>query len=80
MQSSWWADFRVNYEYQHFAAILKAQGAIVGGAVVLKFSYAPESCFYYIPEGPVLPDDESIAGEVFEAVLEAIEDQRKTET
>jgi len=41
MQSSWWADFRVTYNYQHFAAILKAQGAIIGGAVVLKYSYAP---------------------------------------
>jgi lipid II:glycine glycyltransferase (peptidoglycan interpeptide bridge formation enzyme) len=80
MQSSWWADFRAAYEYQHFAAILKAQGAIVGGAVVLKHSYAPESCFYYIPEGPVLPDDESSAGEIFEAVLETIESRRKTET
>jgi peptidoglycan pentaglycine glycine transferase (the first glycine) len=27
-----------------------------------------------------IPEDESIAGEIFEAVLEAIEDQRKTET
>jgi lipid II:glycine glycyltransferase (peptidoglycan interpeptide bridge formation enzyme) len=80
MQSSWWADFRLTYEFQHFAAILKAHGAIVGGAVVLKYAYAPESCFYYIPEGPVLPDDDSIAGEVFEAVFESIEDRRKTET
>ena len=45
MQSSWWADSRVNYEFQHFAAFLKAHGAIVGGAVVLRYSYAPESCF-----------------------------------
>lgn len=33
----------------------------------------------YIPEGPVLPSDEPIASEVFGAVLEAIENERKTD-
>lgn len=79
MQSSWWADFRVTAGYEHFAAILKHRNAILGGAVVMKYSYAPQSCFYYVPEGPVLPQDESEAEEVFAAVLEAIEERRKTE-
>src|SRR5687767_15946421 len=80
MQSSWWADFRTEAGYEHFAAILKHQKAILGGAVVMKFSSTPQSCFYYIPDGPVLPRDESSAEAVFEALLEAIDDQRKTET
>lgn len=80
MQSSWWADFRVEAGYNHFAAILKHQGAILGGAVVMKFFPTPERCFYYIPDGPLLPDDESSAREVFAALLAAIEAERKTET
>jgi len=79
MQSSWWAEFRLAAGYEHFAAILKHRNAIVGGAVVMKFSVTPQSCFYYVPDGPVLPPDESAAGEVFAAILEAIEDRRKTE-
>jgi len=79
MQSSWWADFRTSYGYEHFGIILKDPNGIVGGALVLKFSYAPDRCFYYIPEGPVLPSDESIAGEVFQAILGEIEERRKTE-
>lgn len=80
MQSSWWADFRLGYGFEHFGAILRDRNGIVGGALVLKFSYTPDCCFYYIPEGPVLSGDESIAGEVFETVLEVIEERRKTET
>jgi lipid II:glycine glycyltransferase (peptidoglycan interpeptide bridge formation enzyme) len=79
MQSSWWADFRVPYGFEHFAAILRTRNGIVGGALVLKFSHTPDCCFYYIPEGPVLSGDESIAGEVFEAILEAIDETRKTD-
>lgn len=79
MQSSWWAEFRLASGYEHFGAILKHDGTILGGAVVMRFSYAPDSCFYYIPEGPVLPDDED-AGEVFDAVLAAIDEQRRVES
>ena len=79
MQSSWWADFRVGHEIEHFAAILKDGNGILGGALVMKYSYTSRRCFYYIPEGPALPGDESMAGEVFEAILEAIDERRKTE-
>jgi len=79
MQSSWWADFRVNYGYEHFGIVLKGRNGIVGGALVQKYSDTSDCCFYYVPEGPVLSGDESIAGEIFEAILEAIEQRRKTE-
>ena len=79
MQTSWWADLRSTAGYDHFAAILKNHGAILGGAVVLKYYPTPESCFYYIPDGPVLPADEPAAAEVFAALLNAIEDERKSE-
>src|SRR5262245_54364685 len=80
MQTSWWADFRVDAGYKHFAAILKDKTQIFGGAVVMKFSYSPTNCFYYIPDGPVLPEDEELAGEIFETILGAIDERRKTET
>ena len=79
MQSSWWAEFRTTAGFEHFGVMLKNCGAILGGAVVLKFTYADDRCFYYVPEGPVLPADEAVAGEVFEATLEAIDDRRRTE-
>jgi hypothetical protein len=47
--------------------------------MVQKFTYAPQSCFYYVQDGPVLPDDQSIAGEVFSAILGDIENRRQTE-
>src|SRR5688572_11123284 len=79
MQSSWWAEFRAPVGYEHFGVTLKDQDTIVGGALVAKWSYAPQSCFYYIQDGPVLPCDEASAGEVFEALLKIIDDHRKAE-
>ena len=79
MQSSWWAEFRTTAGFEHFGIMLKNDGAILGGAVVLKFTYADDRCFYYVPEGPVLPADEAVAGAVFDATLDAIQDRRRTE-
>src|SRR5689334_22678978 len=70
MQSSWWTDFRVACGFEHFGITLKANGAIVGGAIVQKFSCEPDSCFYYIQDGPVIPADETAGGQVFEAILD----------
>lgn len=79
MQSSWWIDFRGSYGFEHFGATLRDENGLVGGAVILRFQHTEESCFYYIQDGPVLPHDESDAEAVFEAVLEVIEERRKTE-
>ena len=68
MQSSWWAEFRTRSEFGHFATILRAEGAVVGGAVVLTYEYEPGYAFYYMPEGPVLAGDEN-DGDIFAAVL-----------
>jgi lipid II:glycine glycyltransferase (peptidoglycan interpeptide bridge formation enzyme) len=78
MQSSWWIDFRRAYGFEHFGATLRDGDGLVGGAVVLKFWHTENSCFYYIQDGPLLPDDEGESEAVFEAVLEAIEERRKT--
>jgi peptidoglycan pentaglycine glycine transferase (the first glycine) len=79
MQSSWWAEFRASVGYESFGVVLKEHGTIVGGAMVMKWSYAPGSCFYYVPDGPVLPEDASFAGEVFDAILEDIDKHRQAE-
>jgi len=79
MQSSWWADFRATTGFEYFGVTLKDQGALVGGAVVTKLSYASDSCFYYIQDGPVLPYEGPAANQVFEAILNAIEKRRQTE-
>ena len=80
MQTSWWADFRTTVGYDHFGAIIKDKNGIVGGATVQRFPYAPQRCFYYIQDGPVIPGDEATGGEVFKAILEYIERRRKAET
>jgi lipid II:glycine glycyltransferase (peptidoglycan interpeptide bridge formation enzyme) len=60
--------------------VLKHQNGIAGGAIVQKCYYSPQSCFYYIQDGPVVPNDQAMAGEVFEAILQEIEEHRKLET
>ncbi len=77
MQSSWWADFRVASGWGHFGVVLRDGEVIVGGAVVMAYSFAPDKCFYYIPEGPVLPESESSAERVFQKTMEFIEEKRK---
>jgi lipid II:glycine glycyltransferase (peptidoglycan interpeptide bridge formation enzyme) len=79
MQSSWWAMFRSNVGYECFAITLKDSDTIVGGALVGKWSYPPRNCFYYMQDGPVLPDDESAASDVFGAILDNVEQHRKAE-
>jgi lipid II:glycine glycyltransferase (peptidoglycan interpeptide bridge formation enzyme) len=78
MQSSWYADFRASVGYRCFGVTLKDEETIVGGALVMKWSYAPHGCFYYISDGPVLPQDES-AQQVFDAILDIIDKHRKAE-
>ena len=70
MQSSWWVDFRNTCGFENFGITLKGENGIAGGAVVLKFWYAEDSCFYYIQDGPVLPcDDPLVAEEIFGVIL-----------
>jgi peptidoglycan pentaglycine glycine transferase (the first glycine) len=79
MQSSWWSDFRAMNGFEYFGLTLKYQGIIIGGAVVTRLSYASDTCFYYIQEGPVLPEEEHAASQVFEAIIKAIEKHRESE-
>ncbi len=79
MQSSWYADFRASVGYECFGIVLRDPDDIVGGAMVMKWTYAPHGCFYYISDGPVLPAEEPAASEAFDTILEIIEKHRKAE-
>jgi lipid II:glycine glycyltransferase (peptidoglycan interpeptide bridge formation enzyme) len=79
MQSSWWADFRADAGFTHFGVMLKSDGAIVAGAMVLRRPYAPGECFYYVQEGPIVPEADEGGGEAFAAVLAAIDEHRRTD-
>jgi lipid II:glycine glycyltransferase (peptidoglycan interpeptide bridge formation enzyme) len=52
---------------------------IAGGAQVLTRPLGPKNSFYYIPEGPVLPEDPSDAAMVFQMVMDSIDERRKRE-
>jgi lipid II:glycine glycyltransferase (peptidoglycan interpeptide bridge formation enzyme) len=79
MQSSWWVEFRNYCGFENFGITLTDGNTIVGGAVVLKYQYSDDGCFYYIQDGPLLPEDPTVAEAVFRAVFEALEYRRKIE-
>ena len=79
MQSSWWVDFRSTCGFENFGIVLRSGGEIIGGAVALRFLHQTGCCFYYLQDGPVLASDPSLAEPVFDAVLAAIEERRKSE-
>src|SRR2546423_165291 len=79
MQTSWWADFRNTCGFENFGITFKTAGEILGGAVVLKFFYSEDACFYYVPDGPVLPNDPDLAEDVFQATLAAIDEHCQSE-
>lgn len=79
MQTSWYADFRASVGYECFGVVIKDEDVIVGGAMVMKLSYSPEDCFYYISDGPILTGDEATASETFQLILESIDKHRSCE-
>ncbi len=79
MQASWWADFMTTLGWGHFGAVFKEDETILGGARVLTRSFAPGKCFYYIPDGPVLPHDATDAAQLFQALLDFVDAKRVKE-
>jgi len=79
MQTSWWAEFRAWAGYRCFGITIKDRGALLGGAMVMKRPFGPHACFYYVCDGPVLPEDEEAAGEIFQAILDVVERHRSAE-
>ena len=77
-QSSWYADF---IGCENFGTVLKDGETIFGGAVVFRHTFGPDKCYYYIPDGPVLPESDPISDQkqAFDAILEFIERERQDE-
>ena len=79
MQTSWWAEFRAMCGYRCFGVTIRDEGAIVGGAMVMKRFFDDRHGFYLICDGPLLPSDPECAKEVFSAVLAVLEKHRSAE-
>ena len=79
-QSTWWTDFLRIRDWSAFTVAARESGEIIGGANILRKSFASEKCFYYLPHGPVLPTGERDARDVFEALLAHIDDERRDDT
>jgi peptidoglycan pentaglycine glycine transferase (the first glycine) len=80
-QSSWYTALKVTRGWEHFGTVLRDGNNIVGGAMVLARSFASDKCYYYIPDGPVFLEEDSIGEQeqVFCAVMGFIERKRQTE-
>jgi peptidoglycan pentaglycine glycine transferase (the first glycine) len=77
-QSSWYVAFTGS---KNFGTVLREGGTVVGGAIIIKRSFTPEKCYYYIPDGPVfLKGDSEIEQEqVFRAIMDFIERKRQND-
>lgn len=75
-QSSWWARFLGTRGWEHFGAVVRDRDLIVGGARVLVKNFAPGRSFFYLPHGPVLPEDVGDAAEVFQVLLDDLAARR----
>ena len=78
-QSTWWADFLGTRGWENFGVALRESDVTVGGANVLRKEISTGKCFYYMPHGPVLPQNDDGSGEAFEAILSFIDEERKAD-
>jgi hypothetical protein len=81
MQSAAWIRCRAEDGYGHLAIMLRDQDRrLAGGAVVGRWAYGDNQAFYYIQEGPLLPDEPELAEAVLNAVLARLEQHRNDDT
>jgi lipid II:glycine glycyltransferase (peptidoglycan interpeptide bridge formation enzyme) len=80
-QLSWYTTLKIDDGWERFGTVLRDGDTVVGGAMVLARSFAPDKCYYFIPDGPVFLEDDSLAEQeqVFRAVMAFIEHKRQTE-
>lgn len=77
VQSSWWADLQTTAGWSHFGVFFRDGDDILGGARLLCRDVAPDRCYYYVPEGPVLPTNADDAGQLLQAFLTHLDKRRK---
>lgn len=78
-QSSWWADFLTCVGWEDFGLVFSDDEGIVGGARVLSIPFTDDKNYFYVPHGPVLPENPEDAKQVFELFLQGIEQRRRNE-
>jgi lipid II:glycine glycyltransferase (peptidoglycan interpeptide bridge formation enzyme) len=79
-QHAWWGDLLATRGWGHFEVVVgEHEDAILGGARVYVQSFAPGQCYYYVPDGPVLPADPDEAERVFEATMAFLDEQRRAD-
>ena len=79
MQTSWWAKFMEGLNWGYFGVMVSHGETILGGARVLRNFYRPGYCYYYIPEGPALPAYPEVGVQVFQYLMDYIENMRQQE-
>jgi peptidoglycan pentaglycine glycine transferase (the first glycine) len=81
MQSASWVRCRADDGYSHMAIMLRDEDRrLIGGAVVGRWAYGDNQAFYYIQEGPLLPDEPELAEAVMNAVLARLDKHRRDDT
>jgi lipid II:glycine glycyltransferase (peptidoglycan interpeptide bridge formation enzyme) len=81
MQSAAWIRCRAEDGYGHLAIMLRDEDRrLAGGAVVGRWEYGDNQAFYYIQEGPLLPEEPELAGAIMNAVLARLEQYRRDDT
>ncbi len=79
MQTSWWAAFMEGLGWGHFGVIVRDGATILGGARVLRYEHTPGQCYYYIPDGPALPEDLEDATQVYQFIMAYLEKMRQND-
>jgi lipid II:glycine glycyltransferase (peptidoglycan interpeptide bridge formation enzyme) len=79
MQTSWWAKFMEERDWGYFGVMVNHGETILGGARVLCKFYRPGHCYYYIPEGPSLPAYPAVGAQVFQYLMNYVEQMRQQE-
>lgn len=78
-QSSWWAAVHRRAGEAAFGVMVRRNGIVHGGAVVVRTPWDEAHAFYHIVDGPVLPPDPSLAEEVLWTILSTIQRRRARE-
>jgi lipid II:glycine glycyltransferase (peptidoglycan interpeptide bridge formation enzyme) len=80
MQSSAWIRCRTDDGYGHIAVMLREEdGRLAGGAIVGRWPYGDNQAFYYIQEGPLLPEEPELAEAVLNALLARLQQHRRND-
>lgn len=58
MQSFFWADFKRQIGWETFKIAILEKDKIIGGAMIGKFPFSTNNNFLYIPEGPIIPQND----------------------